>query len=388
MSLVSVAFVLSAFGGLPRFDIMEIETGLEVGYSVRLADVNNDGLLDVIVLDSKRVIWYENPTWKSRVVLQGETPPDNVSMAPFDVNGDGRIDLAIGAGWQKSQGYTHNLFWLEQTTLDGPWRLHQIGTSPIVHRMQWMNVVGDSRPDLVVVPLTGIGKSPAERLANPVSIMAFEIPLNPATGRWREHVLSHQLHVSHNFMFRKIPDLGTEMVVASFEGLTGFRKSRDQWLPYSIVPGDQDSKPNKGCSEVAEGRRASGVRMFATIEPWHGNQVVVYTPTSDTKGWKRTVVDKELQWGHAIAWVDLDGDGNDELIAGVRDNKSKEHLCGVRLYSFIDDNGVIEAMSRLDPGGVAVEDLTIGDLDGDGRFDIIASGRHTHNVRIYWNTGR
>jgi hypothetical protein len=25
------------------------------------------------------------------------------------------------------------------------------------------------------------------------------------------------------------------------------------------------------------------------------------------------------------------------------------------------------------------------DLDGDGRLDIIAGGRSTHNVRIYWN---
>ena len=25
------------------------------------------------------------------------------------------------------------------------------------------------------------------------------------------------------------------------------------------------------------------------------------------------------------------------------------------------------------------------DLDGDGRPDIIAGGRSTHNVKIYWN---
>ena len=28
---------------------------------------------------------------------------------------------------------------------------------------------------------------------------------------------------------------------------------------------------------------------------------------------------------------------------------------------------------------------TIADLDGDGRLDVVASGRRTANVRIYWN---
>ena len=36
---------------------------------------------------------------------------------------------------------------------------------------------------------------------------------------------------------------------------------------------------------------------------------------------------------------------------------------------------------------MAVEDLAAADLDGDGRIDIIAVGRASHNARIYWNKG-
>ena len=44
---------------------------------------------------------------------------------------------------------------------------------------------------------------------------------------------------------------------------------------------------------------------------------------------------------------------------------------------------------RFEIGGteVAVEDLKLADLDGDGRLDIIAAGRQTKNVRIFFNLG-
>jgi hypothetical protein len=39
----------------------------------------------------------------------------------------------------------------------------------------------------------------------------------------------------------------------------------------------------------------------------------------------------------------------------------------------------------VDDDGMACEDLTLADLDGDGRLDIIASGRSTHNLKVYFN---
>ena len=39
----------------------------------------------------------------------------------------------------------------------------------------------------------------------------------------------------------------------------------------------------------------------------------------------------------------------------------------------------------IDDNGIACEDLHVADLDGDGRKDIIAAGRATHNLKVYWN---
>jgi hypothetical protein len=61
---------------------------------------------------------------------------------------------------------------------------------------------------------------------------------------------------------------------------------------------------------------------------------------------------------------------------------------GVRIYKCTDGKGAKWERLILDNGGVAVEDLTAGDLDGDGKIDIVAAGRQTFNVKIYWNQGK
>jgi hypothetical protein len=106
--------------------------------------------------------------------------------------------------------------------------------------------------------------------------------------------------------------------------------------------------------------------------------------------WNRKVLDEQLMWGHAVWTADLDGDGSAELIAGVRDpmpaGKAKS---GVRVYRAKDELGLTWEKMEVDPGGVAVEDMCAGDLNGDGKVDLVAVGRATKNVKIYWNeTGK
>jgi len=129
--------------------------------------------------------------------------------------------------------------------------------------------------------------------------------------------------------------------------------------------------------------------MLATIEPWHGHQVVVYPlgPGQDQR-MQRTIIDDQLRWGHAIWCADLDGDGNDEIIAGVRDPLPGKAKSGVRVYRSNDDAGTAWSKTELDPGGVAVEGLAVADLNADGKPDIVAVGRQTKNVKIYWNQGK
>jgi hypothetical protein len=90
------------------------------------------------------------------------------------------------------------------------------------------------------------------------------------------------------------------------------------------------------------------------------------------------------QGSHGLIAADVDQDSRDELIIGVRDPLNEQFRSGMRIYDPQDG----WKRTILDNGGVAVEDAIVGDLNGDGRPDIVAVGRATKNVKIYWNEGK
>jgi hypothetical protein len=382
----------------PSFRMQELDNTLGVGYAVLIADVNGDGKPDIIVVDTTRVVWYENPTWKRRTIIEGLTRPDNVCAAAYDIDGDGKLDLALGADWKpfntKAGG---TLQWLKQgKKIDDPWTLYPIGEEPTVHRIRFIDLYGEGRPRLVVTPLMGRNATQANNWMDgaPVRILAYSIPKDPTKDRWVPEVIDESLHVVHNFApVSRSSARGMDVLTASYEGASLLTHSAPgRWSRTHLGQGNQhDPKSNRGSSEVKQGTLKGRHTFIATIEPWHGNQVVVYSePAEEGARWDRHVIDEKLKWGHAVWCADLDGDGGDELIIGVRDDLSNRpgERCGVRVYKVQDDKGTKWARHDVDPGGVAVEDLAAADLDGDGRIDIIAVGRKTKNLRVYWNQGR
>jgi hypothetical protein len=379
------------------FRMQELDTGLKIGYAVLLVDLDGDGKRDIVVVDKHRVVWFQNPDWKKRTILDGQTAADNVCIAAADIDGDGQLDLALGAGWAPSNTQTGGtLQWLRRgKTLDEPWTLHPIASEPTLHRIRFADLDGTGKPSLLVAPLHGRGATGKNNWTDgaPVRLLAYDIPKDPVRDRWPPRVLNESLHVMHNFW--PVPaqsGKGMDVLTASYEGVhLVHRIGPEKWGIRQLGEGDQSNpKSSRGSSEVKQGKLKGGRKFIATIEPWHGNQVVVYTePADGGKLWDRHVLDDHLAWGHAVWCADLDGDGGDELIIGVRDDPGKnatfQERRGVRVYKAQDDKGERWARQLVDPGGVAVEDLAVADLDGDGRPDIVAVGRQTHNVRIYWN---
>jgi hypothetical protein len=170
------------------------------------------------------------------------------------------------------------------------------------------------------------------------------------------------------------------------------RDANGRWSRAKVGAGEQGDGPVKGASEVRLGRLAGGRRFIATVEPWHGSRLVAYTPKGGGL-WERHRVDGDVAGGHALWCCDLDGDGSDELVVAQRDpnHDLARPPAGSRVLVYAPMGGGRSPLAFekvvVDDGGIAAEDLVAGDLDGDGRIDLIAGGRETHNVRIYWNRG-
>jgi hypothetical protein len=81
--------------------------------------------------------------------------------------------------------------------------------------------------------------------------------------------------------------------------------------------------------------------------------------------------------GHALAVGDLNGDGRDEIIAGFRGQ-------GYQLYMFTadDPNGEHWTRHTLDPGGIAAADCKIAKFGG-ARPEIACAGASTRNIKLY-----
>lgn len=378
-----------------KFRAVELPTRLGVGYAVEAVDMNNDQKLDLVIVDQDRVIWLENPSWKEHVIIEGQTKRDNVCIAAADIDGDGRLDFALGADWTLNTERGGTIQWLQRPEQLGPrWTVHPIGEEPTVHRMQFADFDGDGRPELIVAPLLGRNTTRPLFHESGVRILSYKIPADPVRDEWQPEVINDELHVTHNILATDLTGDGQlDLVVVSFEGVSLLeRDAQGKWTRTLIGEGNQATRESRGASEIKRGKLADGGDYLATIEPWHGFQVVVYTREKDQPVrslWKRHVLDDSLKWGHAVYTANLDGDADEELVIGVRDNKEGGAPRGIRIYDPQDVAAGKWERTIIDAGGVAVEDAATADLNGDGLIDIIAVGRATHNVKIYFNeTGK
>lgn len=375
-----------------------IADDLAVGYAVNLVDVDGDKLLDIVVVDTTRVVWYKNPEWKPQILIKDQTKKDNVCLAPHDIDGDGKTEFALGADWRPFDTQTGGTIqWLSRPTsaAGDPWIVRSIAEEPTVHRLRWADIDGDGRSELIVVPLMGRGTTKPNFQEAGVRVLAFSVPKAPAQERWPMRVLNDEMHVCHNFQPLDFDgDKDLDILVTSFEGVNLLTNDgKGNYTRKVIGEGNQNTSPNRGASEIKAGTLADGSRYIATIEPWHGHQVVVYTEPADPKTglWTRTVVDEELKWGHAVWCANLDGDADEELVIGVRDDldeKDPNKRCGLRIYDpakTATSPTVGWTRSLIEPGTTAIEDLAVGDLNGDGKAEIVVVGRKTHDGRIYWN---
>ena len=372
---------------LPTFRAVEIDAKVEIGYGIALADIDGDKKLDILLADKKQIVWYRNPTWEKFVIAENLTKLDNVCVAAADLDGDGKSEIAVGAGW--NPGDTVNsgavFYLIPPKDRTQKWEPVELPHEPTVHRMRWAkNNAG--KFELIVAPLHGRGNKDGEGAG--VKILSYKVPTNPRDP-WKTDVVSDSLHMTHNFEIvnwnRQQSD---EFLIASKEGVFHLVNEAGGWKSQQLAGNRAGESGFAGAGEVRVGKLPNSSPFIATIEPMHGNQLVTYTrPAGNDPGalWKRNVLDSSLKEGHAVACGDFLGMGSDQLVAGWR-TKNADGKVGIKFFAPLDKEGKDWKQTIVDYDTMACEDLRVADLDGDGRLDIVASGRATKNLKIYFNT--
>lgn len=363
----------------PQLRPQTIDDQIKIGYGLAIADVDGDGRDDILLADKDEIVWYQNPSWKKFRLTGHLGVRDHVCIAARDIDNDGMAEIAVGGEW--NPGDTQNsgavFYLIPPADRTQEWEAVKLPHEPTVHRMHWVKD-REEHFFLAVLPLHGRGNKDGK--GDGIRFLGYIRPREPR-GVWQTFELNSALHKAHNFdlVAWGEPNGSEELLVASDEGTRVIERMGDDWKTSQVT--------TNASGEVRSGLLYSGRRFITSIEPMHGNQVVVNTHTLTLTGqlsWteNRVVLDDTLVDGHALATGDLLGTGWDQVIAGWRGGDS----VGIRMYVPTHKRGhTWEMHAVLDDNQMACEDLKLADLNQDGKLDMIACGRATKNVIIYWN---
>lgn len=347
-----------------------LDDKITIGYGLALGDVDGDGKTDILLADKKEVVWYRNGDWKKFIMAGDLTELDNVCIAARDIDGDGKVEVAVGAQWNPSEtsdstrsGSVHYL--VRPTDPTQKWSAVTLRHEPTVHRMRW--VAAGNKYYLVVLPLHGRNNKAGEGAG--VKVFAYEFPKD-VHAEWKMILLSDEMHMTHNLAIKEEKS-ATTIYIAGKEGVRTVNANVSSSPSMKKV-----DRMVHGAGEIRLGKNVT-----ATIEPMHGNKVVAYPQGSRD----RIVLDSSFNEGHALGVADFLGTGYEQVVAGWR-NPDSEQQVGVKLFNRKKDGSW--QTSWIDKNGMACEDLQVADLDGDGKQDVVASGRATKNVKIYWNRSK
>ncbi|MEZ6120616.1 MAG: VCBS repeat-containing protein [Pirellulaceae bacterium] len=168
ISVLAVAVLaITASGQAPSFQSMTMDGDVDIGYGLAIGKVDADDHIDVLLADKTEIVWYQNPgdrtsTWKRHVMARNLTERDNVCIAARDLDGDGLVEVAVGAQWNPGETTDTQasgaLFYLERPT--DPTRMWKSSPvtphDPTTHRMHWIKF-GPNDFRLAVLPLHGVG---------------------------------------------------------------------------------------------------------------------------------------------------------------------------------------------------------------------------------------
>jgi hypothetical protein len=383
----------------PDWERMPIASGHPFSTDHAVADIDGDGVPDVVSLTSDVVVWYRGPDWT-------EAPIDRNKLHDIevvDLDGDGDLDL-LGRNQSAFTGHGDKLFvylqeeggvWTreEVETVDGeglaisdidddgfpdavlngtyylnPGRGDERAWTEVRFSDSWewphvyadvADMNGDGREDIV--------HTPAELEGQSYRISWFERPA--VLGQpWPEHVIDPQVEAVHHFVGASDFDRDGDVDVASAEMHQG--QDPDEVKVYL------NDGTGLGWTKQVISTRGSHSMQVVDLDRdgdddlvganWSGEYqaVEIYENTAcepSWNTWKRHVIDDARPWTAIfVTSADVDADGLPDVLAGGWWYRNPGQAGG--------------GWARHAFGGDAANLAAVFDVDSDGAIDVVATG--------------
>lgn len=361
------------------------------GYAVDIADMDNDGDLDVVPNSVGRpgLYWFENPSW-TRHEIVGEDVSRIVNKAMADLDGDGIPEVAIQSEFAMQAANSDGINWIAESggTPEGSWETMELDRFPTSHHVLFADLDGNGDLEMVNAPLIGPGSLAPTYDADYASVFWYS-PDGAERGLIADANIPGVIHRIRTVKWDG--DDRDAILVASFEGIGLYRaqgSGADMTFRKDLISRGYVSElaPRLGASDVGVGPSGTS-RIVASVEPWHGNEVVVYTPNGTE--WARRVIFDQIGSGHEVWVADLNNDGYSDIIANDNSRPNEQNpdpTRGVHVFFSPENPATGQWIYRQIEREAGMNGCVGGDMNGDGWTDLVCTGSGGV-VRWYENLG-